>query len=341
MGLDEPLLPLISLGAWSPTCGDAQINRSGEFQAGHSQHVQHPAANNENTDKVRTMFTIKTGLVAVAAAAALGRCWSVATAPTSEAAANVTIYSANVTNTPDIKTKGTIRTPKIKTANRTEILSKSYTIYKGSRVVARTSTPAKAYKLSPGTYKLKTTVKYLPGHWETYEGTPDERWEKVTWKKWVAEHPGRAYAEDGSYINQEESNPSSQEVIITDSEGRTWMGLETFGSNTGDFEFTAYKKLVVTPTYHDEWVYDAERPVTKTQTIKLSKNSGTMTLYEYKKIKNKAKLSKVKSIVGGTGKVVDRWSCGETTTSPGSSTATMSTSRTARSGPSSGDAPHR
>ena len=65
----------------------------------------------------------------------------------------------------------------------------------------------------------------------------------------------------------------------------------------------------------DEWIstkktYGATKTVAKTQEIKVG-NSGTMTLHEYKKIKNKAKLSKVKSIVGGTGRVVDRYSHGK------------------------------
>jgi len=65
--------------------------------------------------------------------------------------------------------------------------------------------------------------------------------------------------------------------------------------------------------YEDLQTWETPGPwktITKTQAVKIS-NSGTMTLYEYKKVKNKMKLSKVKSIVGGTGKVVDRWSWGK------------------------------
>jgi len=50
--------------------------------------------------------------------------------------------------------------------------------------------------------------------------------------------------------------------------------------------------------------------VTKSQTVKVS-NSGYMTYYEYKKVKNKARVSKVKSIVGGSGRVIDRYSYGK------------------------------
>ena len=47
--------------------------------------------------------------------------------------------------------------------------------------------------------------------------------------------------------------------------------------------------------------------MTRTQTVKIL-DTGYITYYEYKKIKNKAKTSKVKRMVGGTGKVVDRYS---------------------------------
>ncbi len=93
--------------------------------------------------------------VSVAAALAVG-----VTPQPAEAAASVSIANVAKTNATDIKSKGIVRTPIVKTPGNTAVVSRSFVITKGKKAVAKTSSPNKAYKLGVGTYKVKSTVKY-------------------------------------------------------------------------------------------------------------------------------------------------------------------------------------
>ena len=321
--------------------------------------------------------------VSVAAALAVG-----VTPQPVQAAASVSIAGVAKTNAVDIKSKGIIRTPVVETPGNSAVVSRSYVITKGKKVVARTSSQSKAYKLGVGTYKVKSTVKYR-------NFTESDQYRRVT-ERQIVGYKERQVAHQGDPITAEwdetrefalqnmksckvttddltdGNSPTSEyywvlQISCTDKDGAVYSGPVEFfkGSRTEQEMKVEYPKnkvftpipvygtamqfneftgvsgygvvYIYTGTLHhetvydtwyetvydevwgnvswDEWIgtkkiYGATKTATKTQTVKIG-NSGTMTFYEYKKVKNKAKLSTVKKIVGGSGKVVDRYSYGK------------------------------
>jgi len=301
-------------------------------------------------------------------------------APPSEAATSVSIAGVAKTDAADMKSKGIIRTPVVKTPGNTAVVSRSYVVTKGKKVVAKTASQSKAYKLGVGTYRVKSTVKYR-------NFTETDQYRKVT-ERQVVDYKERQVAHKDEAVTWEEvtlrvKDTDKCKVVNYSLQNSAWRvtydctskdgdwylgefhldpqrysasnmrhqfyggGYEFFVRSVGERDgydlielttddgneevafqpkrwFQRTTEVVWYETVYDEvwgnviwdeWVgtkksYGATRTVTKTQTVKIS-NSGTMTLYEYKKIKSKAKLTKVKSTVGGTGKVVDRWSWGK------------------------------
>lgn len=251
------------------------------------------------------------------------------TTATPAEAATLTIGSVAKTDAADIKSKGTLRTPAVKTTGNVAVASRSYVISKGKKVVAKTTTQNKTYKLAYGSYTVKSTTKYRTFTTKTLKTGG-----------WVGEFPDQEMTtcratDDLSHPE----DPSAQEgdptvyfellVECKDSRGALWSG-GAWGYISKDEESalkaefpkgkwgspTSERVPSVSFYVSSKWVPDVQRVygptkiVTKSQRVTIG-NAPTMTLYEYKKIKSKMKLAKVKSIVGGTGKVVDRWSWGK------------------------------
>ncbi len=261
-------------------------------------------------------------IAAAAAAVVVSAALAVGLAPQHAQAASNSLSIAGVskTNAPDIKSKGTVKTPTVRISGNVSVSSRSYVITKGKKSVAKTSTQGKTYKLGVGTYKVKSTAKY-----RTYttskvsNGTRTEwrdAWNYVSDTNWDTSNTGEpdnyyaTNASDGSVIERENCDYDADgNAICTDTKNRQWRGWLS-DSWDGGWYFYANERKVTVTAYKTVKKYSGYKTITKTQTVKIS-NSGTMTLYEYKQIKNKATLSKVKSTVGGTGKVVDRYSCDE------------------------------
>ena len=207
----------------------------------------------------------------------------------------------------------------MKTSGNVAVSSRSYVITKGKKTVAMTSIQGKTYKLGLGTYKVKTTAKYRA--YTTSKVTNGTRtewrdaWNYISDTAWDTSIAGETdnsdatNASDGSAIERESCDYDADgNAICADSKDRQWRGWLN-ESWDGGWSFYAYERKVTVTAYKTVKKYSGYKSITKTQTVKIS-NSGTMTLYEYKKIKNNSKISTVKKIVGGTGKVVDRWSYG-------------------------------
>ena len=231
------------------------------------------------------------------------------------------------------------------------VSSRSYVITKGKKVVAKTSTKGKSVKLKPGTYKVKSTVKYRT-FWveDTYDSKTEweNAWAVITDTLWDTDNnhgdgqpeKSAVNASDGSYIDYGSCRADEDDWwdLCYDSQGRYLKG--SLSNWSGGWYFDATYIGTEVPIYDSVKYYSGHKKISKTQTVKVGKNSGVMTKYEYNKIKKKAKLSKVKSIVGGTGKVIKSTKRGgHTPTSPAPSTATRSASTTARCTPSIGDQP--
>lgn len=235
-------------------------------------------------------------------------------APQKAAAATASVGGATKTDAPDIKSKGTIKTPVVKTSGNVSVSSRSYVITKGQKMVAKTSTQGKSVKLKPGTYTVKSTVKYRT-FWveETYDTRTDweNAWAVITDTTWDTDNnhgdgqpeKSAVNASDGTFIDYGSCQADEDGIwdLCYDSQGRYLKGSVYNWSGGWYFNATYIGTEVL--TYDSVKHYSGYKTISKTQTIKIAKNSGVMTKYEYNKIKKKAKLSKVKSIVGGTGKV--------------------------------------
>ena len=250
-------------------------------------------------------------------------------------ALSLRVHAASTVAAPDIKSKGYVITPS------TEITGDDYNsylydwryssvVYHGKKKVASTSEEGKAIKVKPGTYTVKTTAKYRISTWRhksdirwgwgyewgpyptedgcqmqrTSAGTPTSYY--YSWTTFDAEikcTDGRrakgtldwyTYYDDGSEL--ESIWPLNAYVTVDPTESISWNQTDAYGPTDNSYD---YESL------------GAWKTVTKSSTVKVGKNSGVMTLYEYKKVKSKAKKSKVDKIVGGKGKVVSRYSYGK------------------------------
>lgn len=285
-------------------------------------------------------------IVAAVATIALSATLAVGVAPQSaEAAASVSINGVSKTHAPDIKSKGVIKTPTTRSSG-VQVASRSYVIYKGKKVVARTGTQGKAYKLAPGTYTVKSTVKH--------RAVSTRYGEKTVWA-WDSsgDAPFEYTWTDQNDLQSDQDNVEVRrtgDVYVLEYEPEfdiVWMGFSAelrhpdgrmargtwaefsvdgpkWDELSNDYPMDVWQSghndaggLKVEDSYRPYGVqtsgkaYGAWKTVTRTQEVTINKNSGAMTYREYKKIKNKARVSKVTKIVGGKGHVIDRYSIGK------------------------------
>lgn len=123
-----------------------------------------PTRSMEQRDRVRSLerkeVMYAKRIAAAVAAMSVATALAVGLAPQSAQAATNSISLAGVskTNAPDLKSKGTIKTPTIKTSGNVTVSSRSYVITKGKKTVAKISTQGKTYKLGASTARPGTDL---------------------------------------------------------------------------------------------------------------------------------------------------------------------------------------
>lgn len=263
--------------------------------------------------------------VSVAAALAVG----LAPQPARAATNSISIAGVSKTNAPDIKSKGTIKTPTVKTSGNVTVSSRSYVITKGKKTVAKTSTQGKTYKLGVGTYKVKSTTKY-----RTYTSRTT-----VTSKGWRSESVN-------SWCQQ--TKRTSDITFNPDETGYGWATFTgecddgysnrykgTYQLNYADFGWSSEPEVQAANSFPKsawssdpsmlsfdsthQWVetkkttrtYSGYKTLTRTQTVKISrikppyssKARCTMTVAEYKKVKKTTTVEQVRKIAGCKGQM--------------------------------------
>lgn len=137
---------------------------------------------------------------------------------------------------------GTITTPSVSASGKAKVTSKAYKITKSGKKVATTSTAGKKIKVSSGTYKVKTTVKYKVGKKKkSYTKTST-----VSVKKTATNSSVMTYSEYQKISNG--MTPAEVKAVVGGSGTRTWY-----------YEST-YDEYVCDDSYENCW-YEARRTV--------------------------------------------------------------------------------
>lgn len=262
--------------------------------------------------------------MSVSAALAMG----LAPQPAQAATNSISITGVSKTNAPD-KSKGTIKTPTVKTSGNVTVSSRAYVITKGKKTVAKTSTQGKTYKLGVGTYKVKSTAKY-----RTFTSRTT-----VTSKGWRSESVN-SWCQQTMRTSDITFNPDETGYgwatftgECDDGYGNRYKG--TYQLNYADFGWSSEPEVQAANSFPKsawssdpsmlsfdsthKWVetkkttrtYSGYKALTRTQTVKISrikppyssKAKCAMTVAEYKKIKKGMTVEQVRKIVGCKGRV--------------------------------------
>ncbi len=246
----------------------------------------------------------------------------------------VNVGSAGKTDAKDKWSTGTITTPKATAQGKAVVANTSYKIAHGKKTVAATNRSGSRFALSTGTYTVTTSVKYrtytekmvtVPGGAWSWKDTSDLNGLEVS----TCQRTGKVAIPEGYAAARFAAECRTPDGVLY--RGDYWIDLTPIGDDWDaivvEIADTHPLSTWVTPSFvgpglypEQKWVqgtttkvertYSAYKTATRSQTVTIA-NSATMTLREYKAIKNKMSYSKVRRTVGGGGTVISRYSVGD------------------------------